>query len=166
MAALVFAVTFPPFLHIPLPGVPQGYFNFGDVVVFTSALTFGPLVGGFAGGVGSSLADALSGSPAFAPFTLVVKGTEGLVAGYIARRGFRRSDFIAWLVGAAILVTGYFLTVTYLYGLPAALFPELPTDVAQGVSGGIIGLPLSRKLRTSLPAILIQHRTTPSKPAG
>ncbi len=166
MTALVFVVTFLPFLRIPLPGVPGGYFNFGDIVIFAAALTFGPVVGGFAGGVGSSLADVASGSAAFAPFTLVVKGSEGLVAGYVARRGFRRNELLAWLSGGFILVAGYFMTVTFLYGLPLALFPELPADIVQAVSGGAVGLPVSRVLRNSLPAILLQGRTGGRRPPG
>ena len=48
MAALVAVATF--LVQIPIPAT-KGYLNFGDIVIFVSALTFGPIVGGFAGGV-------------------------------------------------------------------------------------------------------------------
>ena len=60
MAALVCIAT----LIIRIPNPMGGYFNIGDVMIFVSALTFGPIVGGVAGGIGSSLAD-LIGFPVF-----------------------------------------------------------------------------------------------------
>ncbi len=67
--------------------VPQtkGFFNVGETVVFTVALLLGPLVGAFAGGVGSMLADILLGCWYYAPATLVVKACEGGVVGVLAR---------------------------------------------------------------------------------
>jgi len=44
----------------PIPAT-SGYFNFGDAIVMTTALTFGPVIGAIAGGFGSGLADLLGG---------------------------------------------------------------------------------------------------------
>lgn len=68
--------------------IPQtrGYFNIGDSMVYVSALLFGPLVGAFAGGIGSMLADMILGAPWYAPGTLVIKGIEGWLVGYISYR--------------------------------------------------------------------------------
>src|SRR5260370_27620377 len=86
--ALVFLSTY--LFQIPIPAT-QGYFNLGDIMIFISALTFGPIVGGFAGGVGSFLSDALGGFGTFAPFTLIIKGLEWIIAGLISmRRRHRR----------------------------------------------------------------------------
>ena len=60
---------------IRIPNPMGGYFNVGDVMIFVSALTFNPLIGGFAGGVGSAIADII-GFPIFAIPTLVIKGLE------------------------------------------------------------------------------------------
>ena len=164
MSAFVFIVTFFQPLQIRFPAT-GGYFNFGDIMIFTSAFTFGPIVGAFAGGVGSSLADVGSGSANFAPFTLVIKGLEGFVAGYVAQKGIRGREYLAWFLSGAILVVGYFLVVAFLYGLPSALFPELPGDVIQAVSGGLVGLPVSRALRARLPPLLKgRSMKSPSKP--
>src|SRR5689334_14586653 len=81
--ALVFLSTY--LFQIPIPAT-QGYFNLGDIMIFITALTFGPAVGGFAGGIGSALSDALGGFGTFAPFTLIIKGLEGIVAGLLSRR--------------------------------------------------------------------------------
>src|SRR5213594_682566 len=93
--ALVFLSTY--LFQIPIPAT-QGYFNLGDIMIFITALTFGPEVGGFSGGVGSAMSDILSpGGPPFAPFTLIIKGSEGVVAGLISRRVFRGGDLASWI---------------------------------------------------------------------
>src|SRR5712692_9584542 len=89
-SVLVLIITY--FASVTL--TPQGQvFDAGDIMIFISALTFGPIVGGFAGGVGSGLSDAFHGYTAFAPFTLVIKGSEGFVAGYLAHRNLHGKEF-------------------------------------------------------------------------
>jgi len=68
--------------------IPQtrGYFNLGDSMVYITAILFGPLVGSFAGGVGSMLGDVFLGYLSYPPGTLVVKGIEGFIAGYISHK--------------------------------------------------------------------------------
>jgi uncharacterized membrane protein len=67
----------------PIPAT-SGYFNLGDAIVMTTALTFGPIVGALAGGLGSGLADLLGGWYTWVIFTTVIKGAEGYVAGKLA----------------------------------------------------------------------------------
>ncbi|HDJ26283.1 MAG TPA: hypothetical protein ENF34_03100 [Candidatus Bathyarchaeota archaeon] len=64
----------------------RGYFNLGETMVYTVSLLFGPLVGAIAGGVGSAIADVLLAAPIYAPATLVIKGAEGFVVGFLAKR--------------------------------------------------------------------------------
>lgn len=78
--ALVAVVTV--LVQIPIPA-SGGYFNLGESVIYIAALLFGPLVGAFAGGVGSMLADVATGYIAYAPGTLVIKGIEGFLVGYL-----------------------------------------------------------------------------------
>lgn len=75
-------------IRIPNPAT-QGYINLGDALLFTLALVFGWRIGGLAGGVGSALADALGGYFIWAPWTLVIKGIEGVLVGTIAFWGTR-----------------------------------------------------------------------------
>jgi uncharacterized membrane protein len=77
--ALVFVATFS--FRIPLP-ISGGYFNLGDVVIYVTALSFGPWIAAFAGGVGSMLSDII-GYPIYAPWTLLIKGMEGLIVGLL-----------------------------------------------------------------------------------
>jgi uncharacterized membrane protein len=58
MAALVCMATM--LIQVPIPAT-EGFFNVGDALIMVAALTGGPIVGAFAGGVGASLADLLGG---------------------------------------------------------------------------------------------------------
>ena len=143
MAALVCATTL--LIQIPIPAT-QGFFNVGDAMVMVAALTFGPIVGFFAGGIGSSLADLIGGWYVWVPFTLVIKGLEGFLAGSIIAlddedKGVK-TKIIAWIVAGLEMVLGYFLVQYYMYGLGAALI-ELPFNLLQMVAGGMLGIPLS-----------------------
>ncbi len=106
MGALTTVVTM-----FALPFAPTGgFFNLGDAIVMTTAIVFGPIIGGVAGGLGSALADLLLGYSAFAPFTLIIKGLEGFIIGTIAGGPGKPSLIklaIAWLVGGVVIVGGY-----------------------------------------------------------
>lgn len=76
--------------------LPLGYFNVGEIMVYTSALLMGPYVGAFAGGVGSMLSDLSLGYPQYAPGTLVIKGIEGFIVGYLSTRAFPKVSTLGW----------------------------------------------------------------------
>ncbi|HEX4920925.1 MAG TPA: ECF transporter S component [Candidatus Bathyarchaeia archaeon] len=157
--ALVFVATFPFSSLFPVPST-QGYYDPGDIMIFVAALTFGPVVGGISGAVGSALSDALGGFGTFAPFTFVIKGLEGYLVGIAVLRGVsRKALLLAWVIGGLILVGGYFLSETYFIawifgaspytGLAAAL-GELPINILQAVGAGLVGIPASSILRSAL----------------
>jgi|Deesub1362A_J573_1020465.scaffolds.fasta_scaffold00012_181 uncharacterized membrane protein len=64
----------------------RGYFNIGETGVYIAAITGGPIVGMIAGGFGSMLSDVVLGYSQYAPGTLVVKGVEGFIVGYLAMK--------------------------------------------------------------------------------
>jgi len=150
MAALVCVATM--LIRLPIPAT-QGYFNVGDSMIFVSALTFGPLVGTFAGGVGSALADVLGGYGYFAPYTLIIKGIEGALAGAISRRMERFGPIVGSIVGGTEMVLGYFVTEYFLYGLGAAL-AEIPLNLVQFIAGVLVGIPISHVIKRRLPIFL------------
>jgi len=145
MAALVCVATL--LVQVPVPAT-RGYINVGDALIMVAALSLGPVVGGFAGGVGSALADVLGGWAHWAPFTLVIKGVEGLLAGLLAKKASSKPYLLipAWVVGCGEMVLGYFIVETALYGLGAALV-ELPGNLFQMAIGGIVGIPVSRLVK-------------------
>lgn len=91
--AFVAAATSVFSVNIP---ATTGYFNIGEIMVYTSALLMGPYVGAFAGGVGSMLSDLSLGYPYYAPGTLLVKGLEGFIVGYLATKMFAKVTKTMW----------------------------------------------------------------------
>ena len=146
MVALVTVATM--LIQIPIPAT-QGFFNIGDAIIMVTALTFGPVVGFIAGGLGSSLADLLGGWYVWVIPTLLIKGAEGLLAGWIATRLRHRGLYgvvLAWIMGSLAMVFGYFTVQVALYGFEAALV-EMPFNVVQVIVGGVIGIPVSQALK-------------------
>ncbi|MGI5840370.1 MAG: ECF transporter S component [bacterium] len=138
----------------------SGYINLGDSMIFVGALLLGSRLGLLAGGFGSALADILLGYAHWAPFTLLIKGLEGLLVGYLAHKGFvsERPNLaltVLWLaLGGAVMVGGYFITEVILYGYVAAL-AEVTGNLFQAAGSVIISLPLAIALKR---ANVIRHK--------
>ncbi len=98
----------------------RGYFNIGEAAVYTVALLSGRYFGAIVGGLGSALADILLGYYVFAPATLVVKGLEGGLLGYLAEKKpqlSRRSWIIlSMVVGIALSLAVFLIGITYYTG--------------------------------------------------
>jgi uncharacterized membrane protein len=144
-------------IQIPYPGT-SGYFNFGDTMVMLGGLLLGPVGGFFAGGVGSALADVISGWTFYAPITLVVKGLEGMAVGYLGSRVMgsarvNKLDILAVIVGAVIMLTGYFIAQVFLFGLAAAIGELVTVNLAQVVIGGAVTLLIGPTIRSYLRTI-------------
>ncbi|MCW4011175.1 MAG: ECF transporter S component [Candidatus Bathyarchaeota archaeon] len=138
--ALVFVAT--TLIRIPIPAT-GGYFNFGDGIIFAAALLYGPLVGGFAGGVGAAIADAI-GFPIFAPGTLLIKLCEGAVAGYVGTRIRPKMHAVAlWRALSVILGLGlgaatYYIGINYLAAFGNALLDQAAWAIVALFLGGFI----------------------------
>ncbi len=160
LAAVFTAIVAVTTLTVRVPVVATGgYINIGDAVIFIAALSMGWLVGGVAGGVGSAIADMI-GYPVFAPFTLVIKGLEGLTAGLIADGLRARRDLLAWGVGSTIMVAGYFFSEAYLMRLGvAAALSELPGNLTQVAFGGVVGVPVARLIRRRIQGIFFKSKS-------
>ena len=111
-----------------------GYFNFGEIMVYTSALLMGPYAGAFAGGVGSMISDLSLGYPYFAPGTLVIKGLEGFIVGYLGTRAFSRIAKAGWKT--ITVVFGLLLSLALAYVGSAYLSGDFSFTL-----GGTLGLP-------------------------
>jgi uncharacterized membrane protein len=155
MAALVAVATFFP--QIPIPAT-RGYLNFGDIMIFISALTFGPIVGGFAGGVGSAISDVASGYAYFAPFTLVIKGAEGLIAGLISNKLSKKRDILAAVIAGIEMVSGYFLAEFFGLSEGWTALVEVPANIVQIAVGGFIGISVALVLRKRLPKAWLSQK--------
>lgn len=125
---------------------PQFYFNLGDAVILIISALFGPIIGGLAGGLGSFFAD-LAVYPATMFYTLVIKGTEGFLAGLflsLIRKKISKKT-VLWSLNAVVLafcayfmMLGYFICQTYIYGTLATALIALPMDAVQASSSFVI----------------------------
>ena len=115
MIAFTFLATIVISIYIP---ATQGFFNIGEFGVYVAALTGGPIVGMIAGGIGSALADIFLGYEFYAPITLIVKGLEGFIVGYIAYK-LRKVRFTRWMgITASFAVAALAISIgsTYYIG--------------------------------------------------
>lgn len=152
--AILTAVTavFTIFIRVPSPA--RGYFNLGDVAVAFTAYTLGPLSALLAGGIGTALADLLSGYAQWAPISLVVHGLEGLAIGLIARLrpGHLGIAVSAGVAGIVVMVCGYLAGGIVLTGVGPAL-AEAPGNIVQAAAGVILGIPLSLAVLRAYPPV-------------
>ena len=110
MTAAVTVATIAIMIPVPNTG---GYIHAGDSMVFLSVLVLGWKYGGFAAGVGSALADIISGYVQWAPATLVIKTLMAVLMGLAiekAMKSMKNTSLLAALVGCSWLVFN-FLTV-------------------------------------------------------
>ena len=151
-AALLAALCFVLTKVVAVPA-PSGYVNLGDCAVLLSAWLMGPVYGGFAAGVGTALADILSGYASYAPGTFVVKLSMGAVAAFIFQRMERRNHLAAHLTGAiaaeCVMVAGYFVYENLVLGVGLAAAASIFANVVQGVFGVVTSVVLISALEKS-----------------
>ncbi|MHA2353437.1 MAG: ECF transporter S component [Candidatus Thorarchaeota archaeon] len=159
MTALATIMTL--IIQIPYPGT-SGYFNFGDTMVMLGGLLLGPVGGFFAGGVGSALADVISGYTFYAPITFVVKGFEGMAVGFFSFKvkeyvRLSKWDVVGVLVGAIIMLTGYFVAQVILFGLVVAIGELVTINLAQVVIGATVALLIGPTIRSYLRSVSFEQ---------
>ena len=84
-AALCWAAT----MLVQIPTV-AGYTNIGEGMCLLSGLVLGPWYGFFAAGIGSALADLISGYAYYVPATFLIKGFVALLAALLLRPLLRK----------------------------------------------------------------------------
>ena len=162
LAALFTALTCVATMIIHIPSPIGGYFNLGDCMVLLSAFVLGPVWGMAAGGIGSALADLISGAMTWVPGTLVIKALMALAAALIFRAftkngGRFGKSFTGALLGSIaaeiIMVVGYFLYELPMFGYWPSLESAVSTNLPQAAVGLVAGMALFTLLdRTHLAA--------------
>ncbi len=128
-------------IHVP---ATNGYVNIGDAFIIISSLMFGPVAGMIAGGIGSAMADLLSGYAHFSVFTLVVKGIEGYIIGWLFLK-FGKSKLVGMyssLAGVTFMVFGYFVVETVMYSSYQVALQSVVFNGVQALASFIIGYPV------------------------
>lgn len=141
MSALVTVATFA--IRIPTPAT-DGYLNIGDGVLLYCGIVFGPAAGFIAGGLGSALADLISGYAHWMLPTLLIKGAEGALAGilYYLLKKTRLPRFasagVAAVPAAILMAIGYFFASWIMKGSAAVAWTSVPENAVQGAVGGAL----------------------------
>lgn len=153
MAALLAALTCVATMIIKIPSPMKGYLNLGDCVVLLAGWVLAPGYGFLAAGLGSALADVLSGYVLYAPATFLIKGGMALVAFYgykVLRKklGSLTSKILSGIAAEILMVLGYFVFEGFLYGFVPSVV-NIPANGAQGVAGVVIGIVLLNVLEKS-----------------
>lgn len=125
---------------IPVPG---GHLYLCDAVICLAALLLGPFEAFVVGGIGSFLGDMI-----FYPLpmfvSLAVHGLQAVVISLIAHHAFgshkKLAAGVGVSVGAVIMVVGYFLGKTFVYGTYAMAVMKLPYEIAQAALGAALGM--------------------------
>lgn len=134
MAALVCVAT----MVIQIP-IPLGYANLGSACILLATLFIGKRSGIWAGGIGSALADLLTGFAGWALPTFIIKSMIAFWAGSIAYKKdgtctlFSVRTLIACLIAMVWMVAGYTVAGAILYGGWVQGLASAPGLAAEGV---------------------------------
>ncbi|MCI8843099.1 MAG: ECF transporter S component [Oscillospiraceae bacterium] len=148
--ALLIAMICTATMVVKIPSPTQGYVNLGDCMVLLSGWLLGPLYGTVAGGVGTALADLLSGYPHYVPGGLLIKGLMALICALAARGGgtfLRRA--LSGLTAECVMILGYFGYSSLILGKGLAAAASIPGNLFQGAAGLAAGLALYEALAKS-----------------
>ena len=145
MTAMTTALTL---ASVPYP-TGAGYYNFGDIPIFMSACLLGPIPALITGALGAMLGDVILGYTIYAPFTLVIKGLEGVIAGLLfmiikklVKKQLPQSILycVGNILGGLVMALGYFLAEGILLAEDswAGGTLNLPFNILQGSISAIV----------------------------
>jgi uncharacterized membrane protein len=135
-------------LKVPTP--TKGYIHIGDSMVYLSGILLGPALGAIAAAVGSMFADVFSGYMVYAPATFFIKGLDAWVTGLLFFSIYNKKKdmkhliigyVVGTFVGGLVMVSGYLLFQSTLYGYSASL-AGVPGNIVQAVGGALIAFPV------------------------
>ena len=140
MAALICIAT----MIVKIPSPLKGYINLGDCLVLVAGWILSPGYAFLAAGLGSALADLLSGYVTYAPATFIIKGAMALIVFAISMLMKKyKYKIVHQLIGGvaaeAFMVLGYFVFEGFLYGFAPSVV-NIPANCVQGAAGIIIGI--------------------------
>ncbi len=145
MSALFAALTFVATMVIQIKLTANGFVNIGDCMVVTCGVFLGPVYGVFSAGIGSMLADIISGYFIYAPATFFIKALMAFLTAIIFRKISKINDKIAVgvcaLFAEIIMVLGYFLYEIPFYGIASAA-AGMPGNLMQAGFGFICSIVL------------------------
>lgn len=145
-AALLAALACVATMIIKIPTPLGGYIHAGDAVVVLAGFLLGPVWGALAAGLGSALADVISGYVVYAPGTFVIKAVVALLAGWIIGTKLIKNEFakalVAGIIGGVVMVGSYMLYEAVFMGFGVGAAANIPMNCIQGAFGAVAGAAL------------------------
>ncbi len=151
-AAMLAALTLALTAALKIPSPLGGYINLGDAAVLLCAWMLSPLYGALSAGIGSALADILSGYAMYAPATFVIKAAMAVIAHFIFKALKERpltGKLLGGIAAEITMIGGYFVFEGFLYGFGASLV-NIPPNAVQAVAGIAVALLLSGIVKKAL----------------
>lgn len=137
-------VAFARVFLLPVP-FTNGNINLCDAGIVFVALLYGKKAGATVGALSGFLLDLLGGYPQYLLFSLVIHGAQGAVVGAaFPQTKYRFFKILGLAVG--VLVGGYFIADSLLYGFLAGFF-GIGTNLLQGLCGTSVGYFLYKRLK-------------------
>lgn len=141
LASMMAALTCIATMVIKVPTIgTNGYVNIGDTIVLISSWILGNPYGALAAGIGSGLADLLSGYASYIPGTVIIKFLMAFV-GCIVLTFLKKFHIpavlrylISGIVSELIMVFGYFLYESTILGYGLAAAASIPSNCIQAVT--------------------------------
>ena len=150
LCAFVCAAT----MVIQIPSPTHGYVNLGDAMVLLSAMLLGPWYGAAAAGIGSALADLISGYAIYIPATLLLKALAAVLQGLLFRLRPKSTQAIvlSGFTAEIPIILGYWLyEALLLHSLKAAAL-GIPGNLVQAIAGIAVSAVILTLLR-KIPAV-------------
>lgn len=149
MIAALTAVATAYIFHIPMSLFGgQGYVHIGDAIIYLGASILPAGYACAAAALGGAMADLLSGSALWAPWTLVIKALVALCFTAKGASLLNKRNYLALVLAAVITAAGYYIAEAFLYGswiTPVySISGNLLQSVASAVLYVVLGLALDK----------------------
>jgi uncharacterized membrane protein len=149
---LMTAITFVMTRFILMPVAAGGYVHLGDSIIYLTAFLFGGFPAAFAGGVGGALSDLSAGYESYLIPTLLIKFIMGFAAAaaYKKIKNKKLAMTAAFVLGSIIMVAGYFVAESIMYGNIIKPLSAVPMNLLQAAFSVPIPFVLTRILNGKL----------------
>ena len=157
LAGLFAAIITVSTMMIRIPTPTKGYINLGDCFVNIAGWLLGPLYGGAAAGIGSSLSDLFAGYTVYVIPTFIIKALMAVTAFAVFKALSKKlptlvGRIISAITAELVMVAGYAVYESFLYGSAATALTGVAGNIVQGIGGVLFGVLLYEGVIARIPA--------------
>lgn len=158
LTGMLTALTTVATIVIQIPTPTKGYVNLGDTIVNISGWLLGGFYGGMAGGIGSALADIITGYAIYAPATLIIKFFMAFACFKVFNACQKKfstipSRIISAVISEIIMIAGYDIFTGFMYSSVQSAIFAIPEFAIQGIMGAMFSVLLYECILKRVPAL-------------